>query len=144
MASLTEIREFLGAKRIAIAGVSRNPRDFTRMLFREFRSRGYDVVPVNPNLAEVEGVPCVARIADISPPVEAALLLTRAEMNAHLAADCAQAGIRRIWMYRAAEQPLPEGVSVIAGECPFMFLPKTGGIHRLHGFCRKLVGTWPK
>jgi uncharacterized protein len=144
MASLTDIREFLGAKRIAIAGVSRNPRDFTRLLFREFRDRGYDVVPVNPHLAEVEGVPCVARIADISPPAEAALLLTLPGMNAHLAADCAQAGIRRIWMYRAAEQPLPEGVTVISGECPFMFLPETGMIHRFHGFCRKLARTYPR
>ena len=144
MASLAEIQDFLGAKRIAIAGVSRNPQDFSRMLFREFRDRGYDVVPVNPNLAEVDGIPCVAHIADISPPAEAALLLTRPGMNAFLASDCVRAGIRRIWMYRASQEAPPEGVSLIAGECPFMFLSKPHGIHRLHGFCRKLVGAYPK
>lgn len=144
MASLAEIREFLGVKRLAIAGVSRNPRDFTRMLFREFQSLGYDVVPVNPNLTEVEGVPCVARIADISPPVEAVLLLTPTGTNSHLAQDCVAAGIRKIWMYRAAEAPQAEGISVIAGECPFMFLPETGLIHRFHGFCRKVAGSYPK
>ncbi len=144
MASLAQIQGFLASKRIAIAGVSRNPRDFSRMLFREFRSRGYDVVPVNPNLAEVEGVPCVATVAEISPAAEAALLLTPPAMNPRLSGECVEAGIRKIWIYRRAAQPAPEGVDLISGECPFMFLPRTGGIHRFHGFCRKLVGSYPK
>jgi predicted CoA-binding protein len=144
MASLDQIQGFLASKRIAFAGVSRNPRDFTRMLFREFRGRGYDVVPVNPNLAEVDGVPCFATVAEISPPVEAALLLTPPAMNSRLAEDCVQAGIRKIWIYRRAAEPAPEGLNLISGECPFMFLPQTGGIHRFHGFCRKLVGSFPK
>jgi hypothetical protein len=33
---------------------------------------------------------------------------------------------------------------VVAGECPFMFLPETPWFHRLHGFCRKVVGRYPK
>ena len=44
MATLDEIRDFLSLKRIAVVGVSRNPKDFTRSLFREFVRRGYDVV----------------------------------------------------------------------------------------------------
>jgi hypothetical protein len=35
------------------------------------------------------------------------------------------------------------GIEVIAGECPFMFLP-SGGVHRLHGFFRKITGRYPK
>ena len=41
--------EFLAQRRIALVGVSRNPRDLSRTLFRELRRRGYDVVPVNPD-----------------------------------------------------------------------------------------------
>lgn len=54
MSSLARIREFLGQKRLAIVGVSRQPRDFSRALFREFCSRGYEVVPVNPAAREIE------------------------------------------------------------------------------------------
>jgi hypothetical protein len=37
-----------------------------------------------------------------------------------------------------------EGMSVVAGECPLMFLPQTMWFHRFHGFCRKMVGSYPK
>ena len=49
------IDDFLAQKRIAVVGVSRNPRDFTRTMFNEFIRRGYDAVPVNPNAAEIDG-----------------------------------------------------------------------------------------
>ena len=64
-----------------------------------------------------------------------------------------QAGVDTIWMYRAggagAVNPgallfcKSKGIRVIAGECPFMFLPDTGWPHRIHRFCRKLLGNYP-
>jgi uncharacterized protein len=144
MASLAQIREFLASKRIAVAGVSRNPRDFTRMLFRELRNRNYDVAPVNPNAPEVEGIRCFASIAEVSPAPDAALLLTPLALCGQLTGECARAGIQKVWVYRRNAEPAPEGVSMISGECPFMFLEHTGGIHRFHGFCRKVVGSYPK
>src|SRR5579885_654854 len=53
--SLNAIQDFLAQKRIAFVGVSRDPKDFSCSLFREFVKRGYDVVPVNPNASEVMG-----------------------------------------------------------------------------------------
>jgi len=55
--SLEMIEDFLAQKRIAMIGISRNPRDFSAALFEEFRKRGYDVVPLNPNVPEVLGQP---------------------------------------------------------------------------------------
>jgi hypothetical protein len=37
-----------------------------------------------------------------------------------------------------------KGIGVIEGECPFMFLPDTVWVHRVHGYCRKLFSTYPK
>jgi predicted CoA-binding protein len=154
MTTRKTIDEFLGVKRLAVVGVSRNPKDFTRKLFRELRSRGYDVVPVNPGATEVDGVPAVRRVSDVSPPVDGALLLTRPAVTAEVARECQEAGIRRIWMYRATgagavslqavEFCERNGMSVVAGECPFMFLPGAAFPHRFHAFCRKLVGSYPK
>jgi len=39
MVSLDRIQDFLAQKRFAFAGVSRQPKDFSRALFREFRAR---------------------------------------------------------------------------------------------------------
>ena len=99
-ASLETIEDFLAQKRIAMAGISRDPADLSVKLFEELCRHGYDVVPVNPNTPEVQGRRCFARLQDIQPPVEAALLMTSAEITETVVHDCAEAGIGRVWMYR--------------------------------------------
>lgn len=152
--ALRQIEEFLQRKRFAVIGVSRNPKDFSRILFAEFRKRGYDVVPVNPLAGAIDDVACFPRLQDISPPVEAALLLTPANVSGDIADECIQAGVRQVWLYRAIGTGALSlravvacqlnGVQVIAGECPFMFLPQAGFPHNVHGFCRKLTGSFPR
>ena len=58
MSSIEQIQDFLDHKRVAVVGVSRESRDFSRGLFREFVKRGYDMVPVNPDSKEIEGRQC--------------------------------------------------------------------------------------
>src|ERR1039457_5011371 len=99
--SLEMIEDFLAQKRIAMVGISREPTNFSVMLFEELCRRGYDMVPVNPNIAEVLGRRCFARVQDIKPPVEAALLMTSPTITETVVSDCAEAGIRLVWMYRA-------------------------------------------
>jgi predicted CoA-binding protein len=151
--SLETIEDFLAQKRIAIAGISRNPANFSVMLFEELSRRGYDVVPVNPNTAEVRGRRCFARVQDIQPPVEAVLLMTSPEATETVVNDCVEAGIRRVWMYRAGGKGSVSSkavqfcrerdIELVPGECPFMFLPKTAVFHRFHGFIRKITGHYP-
>ena len=62
MTVMERIQDFLGQKRVAIVGVSRQPKGFSRVLLREFRQKGYDAVPVNPEAREMEGLPCFARL----------------------------------------------------------------------------------
>jgi len=99
--ALDTIENFLAHKRIAMVGVSRESKDFSVTLFKELRRRGYEVVPVNPKTSEVLGQPCFARVQEIQPPVEAALLMTSPDVTDEVVHDCAEAGIRRVWMYRA-------------------------------------------
>jgi uncharacterized protein len=134
------IQDFLSQRRIAMVGVSHQPKEFSRIVFRAFRERGFDVVPVNPNLQEIEGQPCYARVQDIQPPVEGALIMTLPAVSDQIVRDCAAAGIRRVWMYRRAPDAVAfcvdNGIAVVAGECPLMFLPGTGWFHRLHGWLK--------
>ena len=151
--SLEVIEDFLAQKRIAMVGVSRQTKDFSVLLFKELRQRGYDVVPINPSASDILGQRCFARVQDIQPPVDTALLMTSPSVTETVVEDCAKAGIRRIWMYRAGgdgavstkavEFCKERGIRLIPGECPFMFLPGNG-FHALHGFIRKLTGDFPK
>jgi predicted CoA-binding protein len=154
MTARETIEDFLRQKRIAVAGVSRQPRDFTRALFAEFARRGYDVVPVNPSAAEIDGRRCYASIGAITPPVDGVLVMTPAHAAEQVVRDCAGAGVRRVWLYRGTGQGAASsaavafcrsrGIRVVAGECPFMFWADAGWFHRFHGFLRRLSGRYPR
>jgi predicted CoA-binding protein len=154
MTAMEQIQDFLAQRRFAIVGVSRQPKDFSRALLREFRQRGYDAVPVNPEAREIEGQPCFSRLQEVEPPVEGALLMTSAALTDKLVRDCAEAGVKRVWMYRASGKGAvsadavkfcdSNGISVIAGECPLMFLPGGAWFHRFHGLIRKIAGSYPR
>ena len=149
-----DIRDFLAQRRIAMIGVSRDPSDFSRTLFREMSGRGYDMVPVNPAAKEIEGRHCFADVQRIQPTPDAALLMTSASATPQAVRECAEAGVRRIWMYRAAGQGAvnPEAVAfcrenkmlLVEGHCPYMFLPKTQFVHRIHGFALRVFGRYPR
>jgi predicted CoA-binding protein len=154
MTTLNTVTDFLNQKRIAVVGVSHRREDFSRTLFHELQHRGYEVVPVNPEFTEMEGQRCFAHVQDIAPPVDGALLMTSPRVTDQVVQDCAAAGVKRVWMYRATGKGAvssdalkfceSQGISVVPGECPLMFLHGGAWVHRAHGFVRKIVGHWPK
>ena len=144
------IADFLAQKRIALVGASRDPQDFSRRVLRELTRRGYDVVPVNAAGGPIEGRECCRRVQEITPPVQAALLMTSPRVTDEVVRDCAESAISRVWMHRGAgtgsvsaaavEFCRQHGIAVVAGACPFMFLPRPGFIHRLHGALLRCIG----
>lgn len=151
--SLNTIESFLSQKRIAVVGISRNPRHISAMLFEELSRRGHEVLPVNPNTAEILGRRCFARVQEIEPAPEAALLMTTPAVTESVVRDCAEAGIKRIWMYQgggrgavsenAVEFCRTHEIEVVPGQCPYMFLKPVRGVHWVHGLVCKMVGSYP-
>ena len=147
--SLEDARAFLATSRIAFVGVSRDEKDFSRGLLRALASRGFEVVPVNPALREAEGRACFARVKDVRPPPDAALLAVPPARAEEAVRDCLAAGVRRIWFHRGAGHGSASaaalalcrenGVAAIQGLCPFMALPDAGFPHRVHGFLRRAL-----
>lgn len=150
---LTEVNDFLAQRRLALVGVSRHEPDFSRTLLQTLRDHGYDMVPVNPALTEVAGLRCYPRVQDIKPPVDGVLVMTPAAAAAQVVRDCIEAGIGRVWLHRgtgagavsteAIELCQQSGIKLVAGQCPFMFLPEPAWFHRAHRYLKKLRGTYP-
>ena len=152
--SLNAIETFLSQKRIAMVGISRERQHISTALFEELCRHGHEVLPVNPNAPEVMGRRCFARVQDIQPAPDAALLLTSPAVTNSVVRDCAEAGIKRIWMYRgggqgsvsaeAVEFCRAHGIELVPGQCPFMFLPPVRSVHRFHRFFSKITGHYPR
>jgi predicted CoA-binding protein len=134
--------------RLALVGVSRSEKDFSRMVLRELLKRGLDVVPVNPGAAglELDGLRAVARVADAQPPVDGAIFFTGPSQSGAAVEEALAAGVRHIWLHRGggpgASSPAAlaacraAGVVPITNLCPFMALPEAGWYHRLHAYFR--------
>jgi predicted CoA-binding protein len=152
--TLKQIEDFLALKRVAVVGVSRNEKETSHTLWQELRQRRYDAIPVNPATTELDGRPCYATVRDIEPPVEGALIMTTPAVAEQILEDCAAAGIRHVWLYgglgggatsKATVATADRlGLDAVAGHCPYMFLPGTPVFHSIHGWGKKMTGSYPK
>jgi hypothetical protein len=137
--------EFLANKRVAVTGVSRTPKTHgSNNVYRRLRERGYDVFAVNPNTQEVEGDRSYPDLQSIPGGVEAVVIGTRPEIAEDTMRECAELGIKHVWMHRgpgagsvsnaATEYGRQHGITVIDGGCPLMFEPTADFGHKIMRF----------
>ena len=142
--------EFLRCSRIAVTGVSREPKgEASNGIYRRLRDRGYAVFAVNPHATEVEGDPAYPDLASIPGGVEAVVVATRPEQAMGTVQDAIAAGVQQVWMHRsfgagsvdaeAVRVGREAGLTVIDGGCPLMFGRASDGGHRL--MCRWFTMT---
>jgi uncharacterized protein len=153
-AAMEDIRDFLAQRRIAVAGVSRDPNGLGNVLFRKLKACGYEAFPVNPNATEVEGVKCFPDLRSVPPPVHGVLVATRPADALAVVRECDSLGIRRVWMHRsfgagsvsaeAVSYGREHGLRVIAAGCPFMYLDPVDPFHRCFRWILGVQGKLPR
>ena len=147
--------EFLATKRIAVTGVSRDPKNHGgNIVYQRLRQRGYQVFAVNPYADEVEGDPCYHDLTSIPGGVDAVVIGTRPETAEATMRECAELGITRAWMHRAfgsgsvsdtaTAYGRQRGITVIDGGCPLMFEPTADGGHKVMRLWCTMTGKVPR
>jgi uncharacterized protein len=145
--------EFLSKKRVAVTGVSRTPKSHgSNNVYRRLRERGYEVFAVNPNAQEAEGDRCYHDLKSIPGGVDAVVIGTRPERAEDTMHECAELGIKHVWMHRgpgagsvsaaATDYGRRHGITVIDGGCPLMFEPTADFGHKI--MRRIYAGKLPK
>lgn len=133
---------FLASKRVAVTGVSRTPNTHgSNNVYRRLRERGYQVFAVNPNTDMVEGDRTYQDLKSIPGGVDAVVIGTRPEIAEETMRECAELGIKRVWMHRgpgagsvseaATSYGRAHGITVIDGGCPLMFGPTADFGHKI-------------
>jgi uncharacterized protein len=133
---------FLANKRVAVTGVSRTPKTHgSNNVYRRLKDRGYEVFAVNPNADTVEGDPSYHDLKSIPGGVEAVVIGTRPEIAEKTMRECAELGIKQVWMHRgpgagsvsnaATDYGRQQGITVIDGGCPLMFGPTADFGHKI-------------
>ena len=147
--------DFLSHKRVAVTGVSRNGGSHgSNAVYQRLRARGYEVFAVNPQAQEVEGDTAYPDLKSIPGGVETVVIGTRPERAQATVEECAELGIKQVWMHRgpgggsvskdAAEWGRAHGMTVIDGGCPLMFEPTSDTGHKVMRWVFGMSGNVPR
>jgi predicted CoA-binding protein len=150
MVSKKEIENFLEPRKLAIAGVSRNPKKFGHAVFHELRKNGYTVLPINPKAGDIEGEKCYAAVADLPGDVNRLLIVTHKRDTDSVLQEAIRKGINHIWVQQMSETTdtvriaAESNVGLITKKCIFMFADPVTGMHKFHRSVVGFFGRLPK
>lgn len=147
-------QDFLEQRRIAVVGVSRKGDVPGNIIYKKLRQAGYAVFAVNPSAETVEGDPCYPTLETIPGGVDGVVIATHPKQTADVVRQCADLGIRRVWIHRSFGQGSLDteavrlsrelGLAVIPGGCPMMFCEPVDPVHKCMRWLSGLVGGLPK
>lgn len=151
--SAQAVEDFLAQKHLAVAGVSRDGNLPANLIFRKLKAGGYQVYPVNPRASEVEGVPCFPDLTSIPAEIQGVVIATPPQAGEAIVSECVKLGIPRVWMHRsfgqgsvseaAVDLCRAEGISVIPGACPMMYVEPVDLGHKCIRWFLGVTGKLP-
>ena len=155
MSTLAEaVSDFLARKRIAVAGVSRRKGQPANLILKKLRDSGHEAFAVNPAAAEIDGERCYPNLESIPGGVEAVMIATHPDVTMRVVEECADLGIKRVWMHRsfgrgsvsdeAVRLGRKAGLTVIDGACPMMFCKPVDPAHLCMRGILRLFGKLPR
>jgi uncharacterized protein len=114
------------ARRIAVVGASPRPGRPSLGVLQVLRRYGYDVVPVNPQADEVDGLRCYPTLkaaVEATGPVDIVDVFRRPELCLEPAQDAVATGARCLWLQlgianvQAGQVAHDAGLSVVMDRC---------------------------
>lgn len=127
-------RIFAGVKTIAMVGASpRSDRPSYRVM-RFLQSKGFRVIPVNPQAAgeSINGETVRASLSAIGEPIDMVDIFRRSELVAPVVDEAIAKGTKVIWMQldvrddKAAAKAEAAGIAVVMNRCPAIEIPRLG------------------
>jgi len=118
------IREFLNKKNVfAVVGASRDPEKYGHQVYRDLRTAGYKVYPVNPRAERVLGDRCYANLRELPKRPDVVDFVVPPKVTEEILRTCFELGIRRVWLQPGSESEKAikfcedKGIEVVHGVC---------------------------
>ena len=117
------IKEILGYKTISVVGISADPERPSNFVAGFLQDKGYNVVPVNPNLKEWEGKKCYPDLLSIPVKVDVVDIFRRSEAVPPIVDEAIAIKAKAVWMQEgiineeAASKAREAGIDVVMDRC---------------------------
>jgi predicted CoA-binding protein len=150
MNSLSEVKDFVSQKTLAMVGLSRNEKAFSASIFKELTEKGYRLLPVNPKATSIGGHACYPNLASLPEKVGGVLIVTPPAQTEAVVREAADRGITRVWIQQGAQTPAAEklaldrGLTAVSRKCIMMFAEPVGSVHGVHRWFAKVFGQLPR
>jgi uncharacterized protein len=148
------VATFLRGRHFAVAGVSRNTSQAANAVFRRLRRSAYEVFPINPKAAEVEGVRCYSDVGSVPGHLDGVVIATAPDVSIQVVRQCLEHGVRQVWFHRSfgngsvSEEAVREcdahGIDCIVGGCPLMFCDPVDFGHKCMRWWLQRQGRVPR
>jgi uncharacterized protein len=102
-------------RRIAVVGASDRPSRPSYGVVGRLLALGYEIVPVNPHVRSVHGIPAVAHLRDVDGPVDLVDVFRRAEHAPAIAEDAVALGAGGLWLQQGVRSPAARDVARSGG-----------------------------
>jgi predicted CoA-binding protein len=148
--SKASIKTFLETRKMAIAGVSRDPKKFGYAIMKKLKEIGFDLYLVNPETDTLHGERSYRSISDLPGDIGSMLILTPKGETFGVVEAAVKKGIPNLWIQQMSETPesieyaLSNKVNLVSKQCIFMFAEPVDSIHKFHRTIKKLFGLMPK
>jgi len=134
---------FQESKSFAVLGLSRKPNSFSRKAYDFLKKEGYDLVPINPHVTNIDGEKCYRSLSEIN-DIQAAIFFTSPEVSRELLPLCKEKGINNLLFQFGSitKEDLKEANALGLNAryaCVFLYHPHAGFPHNVHHFLHNLI-----
>jgi uncharacterized protein len=139
--------QFWSHARFAVVGHT-STKPFPKLTYRELKSQGKTVYPVDPSAAEVDGDVTYPNLVCLPGQVDAVVLEVPKGETADWVQEALEAGIENIWIHQFSETPRAlalahEGkANVLTHNCAMKYLSRGPSIHSVHRRVSKALGRY--
>lgn len=150
MTTKQSVQEFLSQKKLAVVGVSHTGKKFSNIVYKELKSKGFQVFPVNPKIDNLNGECCYPNLQTLPEKVGGIVVITKSTETEKVVREASSLGIQNIWIQQGAESNeairfcKENKINVIHGECILMFAEPAVFFHRAHRWVWGVFGKLPK
>ena len=120
---MSEVKILKSFRNVAMVGASADPQKPSNVVFRYLTVHGYNVVPVNPTIAEVYGQKCYPSLSAIPGKIEVVDVFRKSEDVPLIVDEAIKIGAKAVWMQEgivneaAAKKAEASGLLVVMDKC---------------------------